>query len=291
MPAIVGDILRYVGTIAPTDWLDILVLAYLFYRALVLVGRSHAANLGRGIVVFFLILALSVLLRLNTINAILRAVLTWGVMGLIVIFQPEIRRLLEQLGSSKLSSLNPFARAQRTDVLETVIAQTVDACAELSASRTGMLVVFERSIKLDEVVRTGTLVDAQVSSQLLRNIFFVKAAMHDGAVVVRDGRLLAAGCILPLSHNTNISRDLGTRHRAGIGISENSDAVVVIVSEETGAISVAVGGLLKRHLTTPTLTTLLTNELLPAVEADKPKKTWLRLPWRRGKEVDKHVDQ
>ena len=290
-------VLRYMGTIALTDWLDIVVLAYLLYRALLLVGRSRAANLGKGIIVFFLVLALSVLLRLNTINAILRAILTWGIMALIVIFQPEIRRLLEQLGSSKLSSFNPFARVQRTGVLESVIVQTVDACAEMSEAHTGMLMVFERGTTLDDVVRTGTIVDAQVSSQLLKNIFFVKAAMHDGAVIVRNGRLLAAGCILPLSHNVNISRDLGTRHRAGIGMSENSDAVVVIVSEETGAISVAIGGILKRHLTPQTLTTLLSNELIPAVDEDKPKKSLLKLLRRRAKtepereEADEDADQ
>ena len=283
-------VLRYVGTIALTDWLDIAVLAFLFYRALVLVGRSRAANLGKGVIVFLLVLALSVLLRLNTINAILRAVLTWGVMALIVIFQPEIRRLLEQLGSSKLSSFNPFARVQRTGVLETVIAQTVDACAEMSEAHTGMLMVFERNTKLDDIARTGTIVDAQVSSQLLKNIFFVKAALHDGAVIVRNGRLLAAGCILPLSHNVNISRDLGTRHRAGIGMSENSDAVVVIVSEETGAISVAVGGILKRHLTAQTLTKLLSNELITSDEEEKPKRSLLRLPWRRAKTEEKREE-
>jgi diadenylate cyclase len=293
LSSILEGVLRYVGTIALTDWLDIVVLAYLLYRALLLVGRSRAANLGKGVLVFLLVMAASVLFRLNTINAILRAILTWGVMALIVIFQPEIRRLLEQVGSSKLSSLNPFARVQRTGVLETVIAQTVDACVEMSDARTGMLVVFERGTKLDDIVRTGTIVDAQVSSQLLKNIFFVKAAMHDGAVIVRDGRLLAAGCILPLSHNVNISRDLGTRHRAGIGMSENSDAVVIIVSEETGAISVAVGGILKRHLTAQTLNTLLTNELIPAVEESKPERFRLSSLFRRKKseEASEDADQ
>ena len=277
--------LRYIGTIALTDWLDIALLAYLLYRALKLVGRSRAATLGSGVLVYLLALVLSVLLRLNTINSILSAIVTWGVMALIVIFQPEIRRLLEQVGSSKLSTLNPFARVQQNSVIETTIAQTVDACAEMSESRTGMLMVFERNMKLDDIARTGTIVDAQVSSQLLKNIFFVKAAMHDGAVIIRDGRLLAAGCILPLSHNVNISRDLGTRHRAGIGMSENSDAVVVIVSEETGAISVAIRGMLKRHLTAQTLEKLLTNELMPSADEQTAKeKSRLRLPWQRKKE-------
>ncbi|MBQ9647399.1 MAG: diadenylate cyclase CdaA [Oscillospiraceae bacterium] len=291
---IMEGVLRYLGTIALTDWLDIALLAYLLYRALKLVGRSRAASLGRGVLVFLLALALSDVLRLNSINWILRNIVTVGALALIVLFQPEIRRLLEQVGSSRLSSFNPFARVQQTSVIETAIAQTVDACAEMSEAHTGMLVVFERNLKLDDIARTGTIVDAQVSSQLLKNIFFVKAAMHDGAVIIRDGRLLAGGCILPLSHNANISRDLGTRHRAGIGMSENSDAVVVIVSEETGAISVAIRGMLKRHLTAQTLEKLLTNELLPAPEEQETQdKFRLRLPWQRkaGKEADGDADE
>ncbi len=283
-------VMRYIGTVKLTDWLDIVLMAYLLYRALKLVGVSRAANLGRGVLVFLGILLISYVFRLNTINTILRAIVTWGVMALIVLFQPELRRLLEQMGSSRLSTLNPFAHAQQVSLIETAIAQTVDACAEMSESRTGVLIVFERTLKLDDIARTGTILDAQVSSQLLKNIFFVKAAMHDGAVIVRDGRLLAAGCILPLSHNTNISRDLGTRHRAGIGMSENSDAVIVIVSEETGAISVAIRGMLKRHLTPQTLEKLLMNEMMPsAEEEDAQDKFRLKLPWQQrkaGKEAD-----
>ncbi len=283
--------LRYIGTIAISDWLDIALMALLLYRALRLVGRTRAANLGRVVVYFLVALVLSDVLHLNSINFVLRNILTWGVLGLIILFQPELRRLLEQVGSSKLASFNPFARVQQKSVIETAIAQTVDACADMSESRTGVLMVFERKVRLDEQVRSGTVVDAQVSSQLLKNIFFVKAALHDGAVIVRDGRLLAAGCILPLTHNVNISPDLGTRHRAGIGMSENSDAVVVIVSEETGAISVATGGMLKRHLTPATLEKLLTNELIPATEEEEPQeKLRLRLPWQRKGEKEASKD-
>ena len=283
--------LRYIGTIAISDWLDIALMALLLYRALRLVGRTRAANLGRVVVYFLIALVLSDVLHLNSINFILRTILTWGVLGLIILFQPELRRLLEQVGSSKLASFNPCARVQQKSVIETAIAQTVDACADMSESHTGVLMVFERKTRLDEQVRSGTVVDAQVSSQLLKNIFFVKAALHDGAVIVRDGRLLAAGCILPLTHNVNISPDLGTRHRAGIGMSENSDAVVVIVSEETGAISVASGGMLKRHLTPATLEKLLTNELIPATEEEEPQEKFrLRLPWLRKGEKEASKD-
>ena len=291
---ILGSVLRYLSTIALTDWLDIALMAFIIYRALKLVGRSRAANLGRGVLIFLAALALSYFLKLNSIYYILSNIVTWGALALIVIFQPEIRRILEQMGSSKLGTLNPFARVQQMSEIETAITQTVEACTEMSASRTGVLIVFERENKLDDIARTGTIVDAQVSSQLLKNIFFVKAALHDGAVVMREGRLMAAGCILPLSHNTNISSDLGTRHRAGLGISENSDAVVVIVSEETGAISVAIRGMLKRHLTGQTLGTLLTNELMPQpAEENAADKSRLRLPWLRknGKEADEHADE
>ena len=284
--------MRYLGTIKLADWLDIALMAYLLYRALKLVGVSHAANLGRGVLFFLGALLASYVFHLNSINFILRNIVTTGVIALIVLFQPELRRLLEQVGSSRLSTFNPFARVQQKSLIETTISQTVSACAEMSESRTGVLIVFERGNKLDDIARTGTIVDAQVSNQLLKNIFFVKAAMHDGAVIIRDGRLLAAGCILPLSHNTNISRDLGTRHRAGIGMSESSDAVVLIVSEETGAISIAIRGMLKRHLTAQTLEKLLTNELMPKEEeeAARDKKLRLRLPWARKSEKEADGD-
>ena len=283
--------LRYIGTIAITDWLDIALMAFLLYRALLLVGRTRAATVGKGVVLLLIALAVSDAMHLNSINFILRNIVTWGAIALFVLFQPELRRLLEQMGSTKLGNFNPFARAQKKTVLETAIAQTVDACADMSASRTGVLMVFERMTKLDEFTRSGTIVDAQLSSQLLKNIFFVKAALHDGAVIVRDGRLLAAGCILPLTHNVNISPDLGTRHRAGIGMSEVSDAVVVIVSEETGAISVAIRGMLKRHLTPQTLEKLLTNELIASTDEEQPKeKKSMRLPWFRKGEKEAEND-
>ncbi len=287
---VLESVLQYTLTIKLTDWLDIALMSYLLYRALKLVGSSRAANLGRGVLIFLAALAISDVLQLNSINYILRNIVTWGVLALIVLFQPELRRLLEQVGSSKFSTFNPFSRVQQKSLLETAISQTVEACTEMSASRTGVLIVFERENKLDDIVRSGTTVDARISCQLLKNIFFVKAALHDGAVIVRDGRLLAAGCILPLSHNNNLSSDLGTRHRAGLGMSENSDAVIVIVSEETGAISVAIRGMLKRHLTPQTLEKLLTNELIVVEEEAAPEKRKRRLPWQRKAEKEANGD-
>ena len=203
----------------------------------------------------------------------LKHIVEFGVLALIIVFQPEIRQLLENLGSRNIQLLQLFSPEVRATELEQAIDQTVIACTEMSKTRTGVLIVFERKLLLDDIVRTGTTLDAAVSSELLKNIFFVKAPMHDGAVIIRDGRILGAGCMLPLSKNTNLSRDLGMRHRAGIGMSENSDAVVVIVSEETGSISVALGGMLKRHLMPETLSKLLRNELMPAPEEETAKQS------------------
>ena len=252
------------------DALDVLVIAYLIYRLLLLVKKTNSSRLIKGVLVVMAALWLSSG-RLRAFNYLLsHVVLNWGVVALIVLFQPEIRRVLEQVGSSQLPFLQMFSKPQvDRHIIEKAISETVSACGDMSKSRTGALIVFERKNQLDEHLRSGTRLDAEVSSELLKNIFFVKAPMHDGAVLVREGRVLGAGCMLPLSKNVNLSRDLGMRHRAGIGMSENSDAVVVLVSEETGSISVAVGGMLKRHLMTETLEQMLRNELLPQLEEDE----------------------
>lgn len=270
----IGNFSRYLMTIKITDILDILIMAFIFYKLLTLIKSSRAANLLKGVFIFLAILWLSAVLNFHGISYLMSRMVEWGVLALIILFQPEIRRILEQMGSRKLNFLGLFSHGEAITTMEHTIGQTVVACSEMSKSRTGALIVFERELLLDDMVRSGTVLDASVSSELLKNIFFVKAPMHDGAVIVRQGRLLGAGCMLPLSKNVNLSRDLGMRHRAGIGMSENSDAVVVIVSEETGAISVAIGGMLKRHLVPETLENLLRNELLPqdTVESDKQKQ-------------------
>lgn len=264
---------RYLMTFKVSDILDILIMSLVIYKLLTLVKTSRVANLLKGVFIFLAILWLSTFLNLHGISYLMGKMVEWGVLALIILFQPEIRRVLEQVGSRKLNFLGLFSHGEAVNVMEHTIGQTVLACTEMSKSRTGALIVFEREILLDDMVRSGTVLDASISSELLKNIFFVKAPMHDGAVIVRHGRLLGAGCMLPLSKNVNLSRDLGMRHRAGIGMSENSDAVVVIVSEETGTISVAIGGMLKRHLMPETLENLLRNELLPqeTSELDKPR--------------------
>ena len=196
--------------------------------------------------------------------------------ALVILFQPELRRMLDRLTNMKLGQF--FNNSSNEQEMATIITQTVMACEVMSQERVGALIVFGRDSVLEEYTKTGTAIDAQVSEQLLRNIFFPKAALHDGAAVIQNGRVAAAGCVLPLSESSRLHADLGTRHRAGVGMSEISDAVVVIVSEETGAISVAVGGILKRYLTPQTLEKLLRNELCSQEVVTKDdNQMWLQL--------------
>lgn len=268
LPATIG---RYLLTLKLTDCLDIAIMVFVAYNLFRLVQSTKTASLLKGLFVFFAVLVASLILDLHGIHFILSSMVDIGVLALIILFQPEIRRVLEEMGTRRFIAL--FTRGgENVNVLEQTIGQTVLACSEMSQTRTGALIVFEREILLEDMIRSGTVLDAAVSNELLKNIFFVKAPMHDGAVIVRHGRVKAAGCMLPLSKNVNLSRDLGMRHRAGIGMSENSDAVVVIVSEESGSISVAVGGMLKRHLKPETLENLLRNELLPQDELEEDKQ-------------------
>ena len=267
-----GTIGRYLMMLRVRDLLDMAIVGFVFYKILTLMKSTRAASLLKGVLVFLAALMLSYILQMRSITFIMRSLVSWGVLALVILFQPEIRRILEEVGSRRFIAF--FSRTEAGTAVEQAIDQTVLACTEMSQSRTGALIVFERENLLDDMVRSGTVLDAAVSSELLKNIFFVKAPMHDGAVIVRNGRVLGAGCMLPLSKNVNLSRDLGMRHRAGIGMSENADAVVVIVSEETGSISVAIGGMLKRHLKPETLENLLRNELLPPGEdegEERPK--------------------
>jgi len=296
MEVITALVQRFIGfflSLQFWDVLDILVIAFLIYQLLLLVRRTNTSRLLKGVLLILLVLWLSSG-RLRALNFLLSNIVDIGILALLVLFQPEIRRILEQVGSSRLKVLELFAKPQvDRATIEGAIIETVNACAEMSKSRTGALIVFEREIQLDEVLRSGTKLDAEVSSELLKNIFFVKAPMHDGAVIIRKGRVLGAGCMLPLSRNVNLSRDLGMRHRAGIGMSENSDAVVVLVSEETGSISVAVGGMLKRHLMKETLEQLLRNELLPRAEEDQGEssKKQALLSLLKGKKEDENRDE
>ena len=282
------DIGRYLSLLKITDLVDVAIIVFLVYKLLSLVKSTRAENILKGVGIFLLALWLSTALELRAVSYILSHVVEWGILALIILFQPEIRQILERLGSKNIRLMRVFRPEKEITELEKAIDQTVVACSERSRTKTGVLMVFERDINLDDIVRTGTELDCTVVSELLKNIFFVKAPMHDGAVIVRHGRIIGGGCMLPLSRNVNLSRDLGMRHRAGIGMSENSDAVVVIVSEETGSISVAIGGMLKRHLMPETLSQLLRNELMPPEEEpDKPQRLpILSFLKKLGKEAD-----
>ncbi len=244
-----------------SDYLDIIVVAFLIYKMLPLIRTPNIMRIARTVVALLLMTWITDVMELYTINWILDQVLAIGLLAFVVLFQPELRRMLDHLGNVKISNL--FGSGKPLQEMEHVIAQTVMACEVMSREKVGALIVFCRDQRLDEYFKTGTQIDGQVSEQLLRNIFFKNSPLHDGAVIIRDSRVAAAGCVLPLSDSHRLSADLGTRHRAGVGMSEASDAVVVIVSEENGTISVASGGMLKRHLAPQTLEKLLRNELCP----------------------------
>ena len=250
-----------------SDVVDIAIMAFLIYKVIMLMRRTNSGAVAKGVLLLLFALGVSTFFHLNTVSYLLQQLMVWCVVALVVIFQPEIRRFLEQMGRTSLGKV--FTPEEARNELDSAITQTVDAYMSLSKSKTGALMVFERKNMLDDAIKTGTALDCTVNAELLKNIFWNKAPLHDGAVIVRAGRIVGAGCMLPMSGNVNLSRELGMRHRAGIGASEHTDAVVAIVSEETGSISVAVGGMLKRHLAPETLERLLRNELLPERENDE----------------------
>ena len=246
-----------------TDFFDILLVAVLFYIVINLIRSTSASRIAKAIVFLLIATYVTDILNLNTVNYVLDRILQLGFVALVIVFQPELRRLLERVGgrSSVKGLIGLTAGAEQKDSAES-IEQVVLACEAMSRERVGALIVFERAMSLEQTAATGTMVDAAVSQELIRNIFFPKASLHDGAMIINNSRIEAAGCVLPLSDNRSLSTDLGTRHRAGVGMSETCDAVVVIVSEETGAISVATDGMLKRHLAIQTLRKLLFQELI-----------------------------
>ena len=260
---------EYVMLISVFDVIDMLLVAFAIYHLLRFIRKGRTGQVAKAIFIIIVAVAVANLLHLRVVSFVLNYAVELGLISLVIIFQPEIRRFLEQMGSGKIKEL--FVTETYSDELETAINETVEAYESMSKDKVGALMVFERKTLLDDVLKTGTPLDAHISAELLKNLFWNKAPLHDGAVIIRNGRIVGAGCMLPLSGNTNLSRSLGMRHRAGIGISESSDAVVAIVSEETGSISVAINGMLKRHLAPETLERLLKSELMP--EPDGSKQT------------------
>lgn len=255
----IHSLLQQISRMQWSDYLDIAVVAFLIYKLLPLLRAPGTVRIARAVVAVLAVAGLAAVLRLHTLSFILNQFMAVGLLALVILFQPELRRMLDHLGSVQLRGL--LGGVKPVAEMDMVISQTVAACDCMSREKVGALIVFAREARLDDFIKTGTIIDGQVSEQLIRNIFFPKAALHDGAMIIREGRATAAGCVLPLSQSDRLSADLGTRHRAGVGMSESSDAIVIIVSEETGTISVAEGGMLKRHLAPGTLEKLLRNAL------------------------------
>ena len=253
-----------------TDIIDIFLIAIIVYQLLKILKETRAMQLIKGIFLLFLILQVSSWAHLTTLNYLMRNAMQVGMFAIVVIFQPELRSLLEKMGRSNVGKLIDVATGNVNED-DYAVSEIVHAATNMSSTKTGALIVIERETKLGDVIRTGTLLDAEVSSSLLENIFFPKTPLHDGAVIIRGDRIHTAGCFLPLTSNTNLSRDLGTRHRAALGISEASDAIVVIVSEETGKISIAINGSLTRNLTEASLKTALGKALARKTDRDRLK--------------------
>ncbi len=277
----IQNLLQELPTMQWTDIIDIALVAFFIYKLMPLLKAPSTMRIARAVLAVIVVASVTEILHLYAVSYILNQFLAVGLLALVILFQPELRRMLDRLGSVRFRNLLGMGD-KPVQEMDTVIAQTVMACEVMSREKVGALIVFAREARLDEYFKTGTQIDGQVSEQLIRNIFFPKASLHDGAMIVRDGRVAAAGCVLPLSESNRLSADLGTRHRAGVGMSENSDAVVVIVSEETGTISVAVGGMLKRHLAPRTLERLLYQELCPTTE-EKEKKLGVKLRQKLNK--------
>ncbi len=246
------SILNLLRTFRIWNFFDIVIIAYLLYKVLMFATNTRAGQLLKGIALLFVMYVFAATLELKSTSYLLEQVFSFGIIAIVVVFQPELRHALESMGKSKISNLTFFnfstEKVDDETLMKNCIAKIVDGVTELSKHDVGALIVFERETKLGEIISTGTIVNAEPSKEIIGNIFFHNAPLHDGATIIRGGRVYAAGCFLPLSQNYDISNMLGTRHRAALGISENSDAVAVVVSEETGKISMAVNGELMREI-------------------------------------------
>lgn len=251
------------------DIIDILCITIVIYAIIKFVRETRAEQLLKGVLILLLVYALSFAFNLTMFTALLKNFFEFGVIILFIIFQPEIRKALERIGRSKLSKGFSFSSQEDSEKIvqakKKIIQDVADACIIFSRSKVGALIVFERSTKLGDIINTGTILDAASSVAVIGNLFFNKAPLHDGAMIIRDGKIYAAGCILPLTKkNEDVDINLGTRHRAGLGMSEESDAVVIIVSEETGNISMAYKGRLSRLNDREEMVKMLEKFILPA---------------------------
>jgi diadenylate cyclase len=250
-----------------TDIIDILIVAYILYRLLGMIKETRAQQLFRGVLLIVGVFLASELFELSLLNWLLTRLITVGLIGVMIVFQPEIRRALEQIG--RRGALTSQFRDIGKEELYATVHKIVDAVDDFSSTRTGALIAIERETTLNDIIETGVIVDAEISVRLLGNLFYEGSPLHDGAVIIRGLRIHAASCVLPLTNRTSIGKNLGTRHRAGVGLSEVSDAFIIIVSEETGAISVARNGTLRRFLDLKTLEKMLLDVYLPSGDANE----------------------
>ncbi|MGN0499025.1 MAG: diadenylate cyclase CdaA [Acutalibacteraceae bacterium] len=268
------NLFAIIKTFQIMDFVDILCITFVIFGIFKLVRETRAEQLLKGIIVLVIVYYLSYVLKLTMFTALLKNFFEFGVIIIFIIFQPEIRKALEQIGRSNIAKRLKFGVSQSNKEDELIAAQrkAIEAVASAAmffhTSKTGALIVFECATKLGDIIDTGTIIDAQPSVSIIGNLFFNKAPLHDGAVIIREGKIYAAGCILPLTKNENIDSELGTRHRAALGMSEESDAAIVVVSEETGSISFAYKGKITRDLTREMLVEKLNHYVLPVEKTD-----------------------
>ncbi len=281
MERVYNTLIHQFSFIQITDIIDILIIAYCVYKGLKFIRDTKTIQLLKGLVILVVIMQVSYFANLHAVYYFLANAMQLGLIAILIVFQPELRRGLEHLGRQGMGKMFSFA-GEYEETAQNTISATVEACRNMSKSRIGALIVFERSEKLGDIIATGIDINAKVSAELIINIFIPKTPLHDGAMVIRDNKIASATCFLPLTQNQSLSKELGTRHRAGIGLSEEADAVVVIVSEETGRISVALKGELKTNLTPEQLEEILV-ELLDAKKEEKQKKMNMFLRRERNK--------
>ena len=263
----INDLTNLWMSIRITDVIDIVIVAYILYRLLGMIKETRAQQLFRGVLLIVAVFLASEFFGLSLLNWVLTRLITVGLIGVIILFQPEIRRGLEQIGRRGVLT-SQFRDVGKEEIYATV-HKLVDAIDDFSSTRTGALIAIERETMLNDIIETGVIVDAEISVRLLGNLFYEGSPLHDGAVIIRGLRIHAASCVLPLTNRSSIGKNLGTRHRAGVGLSEVSDAFVIIVSEETGAISVARNGTLRRFLDLKTLEKMLLDVYLPSGDANE----------------------
>ena len=274
-----NTLIGVIKTFTIFDFIDIVLVSYLVYKGIKLVRETRAEQLVKGIVILAVSYMIATFIHLEMLSFVLTNIFTFGLLAIIVVFQPELRRALEKVGRTKITEIGGFGSSEsqfeKDQTWSRPIPQIVEACERLSNTKTGALIVIERQTKLGDLLPAGTIIDARVSTQLLCNIFYPNSPMHDGAIILREGRVLAAGCFLPSTQKGEyLDKQLGSRHRAAVGMSENSDALILVVSEETGTISVAENGRLERGFNSYSLTQFLQDKLIPKVPEKEKKARW-----------------